>query len=461
MVMMKRSLAVAVLALVGCGTKRVNVCTSDADCKDPSYPFCDVNGEYPASGGENNSCTVVPDNCPVDRCGCTPNAVLSCSGDQLTTCAADGKSTTTNTCALGCAADGTRCLTFEPSNGLGGALAMASGEPDVVLPSGAKIDTDLGTIVDGNGVPVAITSTLIAQTGGPNIRAFIAHSMTVNDLSVHGAAALALVAPEAITIQGVVDAAAHASTAGPGAESSPFACASLVVQEFDCGTPTVTVTPSSGGGGDGVAGGNGHGEGNTSSGGTAVSGFTPLYGGCRGGDLLSTSNATVGRGGAGGGAVEIVSLRSITLTGTGFLSVGGGGGSSSCGGGSGGVVILEAPAVQLNGGSTGVTANGGAGGGCSVNGADGTTTLAAAAAPMCTSGGYSAGAGGTATTAPGNSAQCAPGGGVTCLACDPSPYGGGGGSVGRARIATKDGTYGLLGAPVMSVDISAAMLVRQ
>src|SRR5579862_1885289 len=126
---MKAALVVAVAVLAGC-TKHVS-CDSDADCKDPAYPFCDVNGEYPASGGEKNVCTIVPDNCPVERCGCMAGAVLSCTGDQVTTCAPDGMSTTMDTCALGCAPDGTRCLTFDPSNGLGGALAMAEGESDV------------------------------------------------------------------------------------------------------------------------------------------------------------------------------------------------------------------------------------------------------------------------------------------------------------------------------------------
>ena len=58
MAMMKRAMVgawlVVALAAAGCGTKRVNVCNADTDCKDPSFPFCDVNGQYPASGGEKN-----------------------------------------------------------------------------------------------------------------------------------------------------------------------------------------------------------------------------------------------------------------------------------------------------------------------------------------------------------------------------------------------------------------------
>ena len=454
--MTNRRWIVAVLAVVGCGTKRVNVCSSDADCMDPGYPFCDVNGEYPASGGEKNVCTTVPDNCPVDRCGCTANAVLSCVGDQLMTCGADGKSSVTSTCALGCAADGTRCLTFEPSNGLGGALTMAAGEGDVTIPAGAKIDTDLGTVVDGNGVPVAVRSVQVAQTGAPTIRAFIAHSLVVNNVTVHGANALAFVATEKVTLQGVVNAAGRASTNGPGSEASPFTCAGMTAQQYVCtaGASMNTITPGGGGGGDAVMGGN-------TGGGSPVVGFMPLYGGCRGGDLQNSSGATLGMGGGGGGAVEVVSLSAIVFTSDGFIDVGGGGGNSSCGGGSGGVVILEAPDVQLSGSSTGITANGGAGGGCGGNGADATMTTSPAPAPTCTSGGYSAGAGGTEMTAPGSSAYCVPGGGIFCVPCDGTPYGGGGGAVGRLRVATKDGTYALLGAPVLSVAVSAAVLVAK
>src|SRR4051812_37307972 len=91
------------LALTGAAcSQKANQCSVDSDCSDIAYPFCDKDGEFSASGGEHNVCTVTPPDCPVERCGCTSGAE-ACIGDQHTTCAADGKSQTLETCALGCA----------------------------------------------------------------------------------------------------------------------------------------------------------------------------------------------------------------------------------------------------------------------------------------------------------------------------------------------------------------------
>ncbi len=450
---MRAATVMVVAVLAGC-TKRVNVCYSDADCKDPMYPFCDVNGEYPASGGEKNSCTIVPDNCPVDRCGCTPGAMLSCVGDQATTCAPDGMSTTMDTCALGCAADGTRCLTFDPSNGLGGALAMAAGEADVVVPAGATIDTDLGEVTDSNGVPIAVTTLVIPQTGAPSIRAFIGRSIVIDDTKVVGTNALALVAHAGVTVQGLVDLAAHGVSGASAAQTSPLACAGSISKQFQCsvGPATNTVTDGAGGGGDATVGGTGGGNNSGFPGGMAVQTFVPLSGGCAGGNLEDISGTLLSKGGGGGGAVEIVSLTTVSLTGRGFISLGGGGGAPSCGGGSGGTLIIEAPTVQLVGNTVGIVANGGAGGACGMNGADGTLTATPALAPSnCADSG---GNGGTGSTGPGSAHTCT----TSCVTCDVGPWGGGGGSVGRMRIATGDGTYVTTGSPIVSILSSAAKL---
>jgi hypothetical protein len=448
---MKAYLVAAAVLAGGC-TKRVNVCYSDADCKDPGYPFCDVNGEYPASGGEKNSCTVVPDNCPVDRCGCTPGAVLACTGDQLTTCAADGKSTTMDTCALGCASDATRCLTFDPSNGLGDALTMAAGEADVVLPVGATIDTDLGTIVGPGGSPIAITTSVVDQPAAAQLRVFSAHSLTVNDARVVGSRPLALVAYEQVTVQGMIDASARGQSAAVGAQELPAMCASMANQTFNCTSGSITraVTHGGGGGGNAATGGRGGGVGTL--GGTPFIGFEPLAGGCRGGGLDDAAGNPLSAGGAGGGAVEIVSLRQVTLSNGGFIHVGGGGGGVTSGGGSGGTVVLEAPQVQITGAASGIAANGGAGGGCNLSGADATANVSPAPGPTC--GNYSGGNGATSTVGAADGAYCTSG----CLPCDTTAFGGGGGAIGRVRIATKDGSYVMTSNPVMSAQVAAAIL---
>jgi hypothetical protein len=159
------------------------------------------------------------------------------------------------------------------------------------------------------------------------------------------------------------------------------------------------------------------------------------------------------QGGGGGGAVQLVALRSVTLTGTGFIDVSGGGGMKSAGGGSGGLVIIEAPVVRVDGATTGITANGGSGGGCDMNGTDGGRTTAAASGPVCPP--YNGGAGGTGVIDPQSSPLCT---GTCALG---SHYGGGGGSAGRLRVITRDGSYTLGNNPIVSAATSTGTLVPQ
>ena len=453
----RRSMIVVMCFFTAC-TKRTNVCTKDSDCKDPAYPFCDVNGEYLPSGGEKNVCTIVPDSCPISRCGCTPGAVISCSGSDLTSCAADGMSTDTTACPLGCASDGTRCSSFTASNGLSDALAQSATLPDVVLPAGAKIDTESGVVVDGGGTPIPITSMVVDQPSGLPIRVFVGHVIVLNDATVVGANPLGLAGSAGVTLQGFLDIAAHGTVSAPGGVSPPFGSAPSATGQPVCaiGTNVVTTTYGGAGAGNAVAGGNTRGH----VGGTAAAGFSPLYGGGRGGDMQNSSGTVIATGGGGGGAVEIVSATQVLLTNAGFISLGGGGGSDTAGGGAGGTAIIEAPLVQLNGNLTGVTANGGAGGGCGSKGRDATTTTAPAAAMSCpgTKFDYSPGAGGTALVGPGSSGACI---NAPCLTCDAGSFGGGGGAAGRLRVATRDGTFATTGTPTMSVVVSTATLMPQ
>src|SRR5664279_1318021 len=157
----------ALLVFGGC-TKTVSQCTQDSDCTTGVYPFCDVNGEYAASGGEHNVCTVVPSNCPVERCGCEPGAV-TCSEDMLTTCNADGKSVTSATCSLGCDTAGDRCFSFKTANGLDPAMLLAANEAAVVFPTSVKIDTDACVVHDAANVVIAVKSLMVAQISAPSI----------------------------------------------------------------------------------------------------------------------------------------------------------------------------------------------------------------------------------------------------------------------------------------------------
>lgn len=125
-----------------------------------------------------------------------------------------------------------------------------------------------------------------------------------------------------------------------------------------------------GGGGGYQAGGGDGGDGNGGrEGGDATGSIAPVgvQGGCPGGD--GGSGAMVGRGGAGGGAVQLTAEASIVVRPMGRILAGGMGGSGAVnggggGGGSGGFVGLDARSVTLEAGAL-IAANGGAGGtGC-------------------------------------------------------------------------------------------------
>jgi hypothetical protein len=476
---MARALLALVLLVVGCTRENPAATCSDGECSDPSFPFCDLDGSISGTAGaciavhctagdvgacrdqsalvcnaigDNYDVVPCPNGCDSSGClpYCSPGAALSCEGDQLSVCGPNGNSTIKQTCALGCATAEPRCLTFDPSNGLAAALVDSASEPDVTLPMGTRIDTDLGLAQDGNGNAIAVKSILVQQVGGPAIRVFEAKSFIVNDATVSGGNAIAFVATGSISILGRMQIRASGLVAGAGARELPAACVAPTRQEYQaaCGIATV------GAGGAGNQETGGYGGATSGNLGAAVQSFAPLAGGCRGGSILDVAGTSlVARGGGGGGAVQLVSATKVALAEQGLINVGGGGGQSSGGGGSGGVVIIEAPEVSMTGATAGVTANGGSGGGCGSTGADATSNTTAASAPYCMH--LFAGNGGTATTSPGRGCTI----GVDCPTtgyCAPR-YGGGGGSVGRMRVVTKPGGFSTV-APLLSVSVTSATL---
>ncbi|QRK10161.1 hypothetical protein JQX13_08715 [Archangium violaceum] len=134
---------------------------------------------------------------------------------------------------------------------------------------------------------------------------------------------------------------------------------------------------------DGVTGGWG--------GGVAASGFSPLLGGCQGGDGVGPNPTTPGVGGAGGGSLQLSVAGRLTLRNVVTVSGAGGKGGTAAnsktasggGGGSGGMLVLEADQVVVEAPAI-LTANGGGGGeGASIfgstsyngrNGSDGSTS---------------------------------------------------------------------------------------
>jgi hypothetical protein len=436
-----------------CTEKNPAYCESDAECTNSARPFCDVGGEYPESDYTAHACSPMPSNCPVERCGCVAGTPLSCIGDQVTLCGSDGHSKVIDACPLGCSTTEPRCLRFAPSNDLEDALMDASAEPDVVFPPVTRIDTTLGLVQDGNGATVSVQSVLIAQNGGTSmIRAFKARSFVMDDVTVTGEHALAFVAPESISIRGRIDASAKKVVGGPGSQERPAVCVGADTKIENSGCTTNCYGWGAGGGGNGTAGGAGGGNGAFGSpAGVLVPSFVPLVGGCRGGRLLD-GTTVLRTGGAGGGALQFVSLRSIRFTNVGVISVGGGGGPSTTGGGSGGTIVLEAPLVEFEGTGTGLFANGGGGGGCGSDGADANLSYGVAVGPNCTP--YSAGDGGTAVY-PVTSGEICTG------TCQLKLFGGGGGAAGKARIATKDSTFKTVEDPLISAVVTASTLIAK
>ncbi len=473
---MKLTTALAVSVVWFSCTKKADQCDSSSDCTDPAYPFCDVNGQYAPSGGNKNVCTIIPPDCPADVCGCMPGAT-TCASDQLTTCNADGMSTSTSTCALGCSDAGLACKSFTPSNGLAPILAEASAEPDATIPSGSTIDTDTCVFTASNGAQLLVGS-LVVQAQAPMICAFAAHNFTIADVTVTGSSALALVAANDLAINGIIDASANGGSAGPGAKPPGTVCDGGSVTEVRCAVGTAPAVPCStgaGGGGNAIAGGSGgtdslvpesdtFGSG-TGSGGAPMTGFSPLVGGCSGGNSTSSAGTlTIAAGGGGGGAVQLVSGATLELVG--IVHVGGGGGSSTSpdatggGGGAGGDLVIEAPTLML-GTAGGFAANGGAGGGCGVAGTDATPDGNASSGGddgACSGSDYSlaGGAGGTGALAPGDGGED-----VRVPPTTTDRFGGGGGSVGRVRVATRDGTFVKMSSSLQSAALTTEMLVTQ
>ncbi|CAN5907656.1 hypothetical protein BH11MYX2_BH11MYX2_31930 [soil metagenome] len=327
---------------------------------------------------------------------------------------------------------------------------------DVTVTAGATIDTSTGIIRLANTQTLDVASRIVAS-GGAMIRVFTAHSFVFEGARVIGNYPFAAVAAGEIVLSGKLDASADGTSPGPGATLATSSCKGASTsykdcQGNDCGFGT-------GGGGNGTAGGEGGTEfGPFAAAGNAVTSFAPFAGGCAGGDHID-QNGIAHAGGAGGGAVQLVSGTSITFRDSGFIDVGGGGGPYGHGGGAGGTVVLEAPTISLDGQTSGVTANGGAGGSCNTAGPDGGPALicAFAATPAnCHSVG---GNGGSVEFPARNAAQCAGTGGFCFVGF--LIGGGGGGAVGKALFRTRTGAVAELNSPTIGVPVTNQSLVTQ
>ncbi len=448
-------------ALAACTKANPAKSCADGTCSDPAYPFCDVSG---AVAGEAGACIAAA--CTADafiecrgdvevRCnpegtnynlvtcdrGCDAAAdgcrlcdpgETACTNGKVATCDASGAVMSSQSCPLGCFESEPRCREIDPSNNLAMYLDMVANPPDLDLENAAIYATaDEGRIHDiANAAFIDDVPSFVVEAppNGVRVRVFVVNSFKATQVVVYASTAFALVARSDIEIRGALTM--------PGSRFSLSTC------QAGNGVIFSTCEYSSTGGGGGGFATNGAKGGDIVSishaggaGGIANGNerLIPLRGGCPGGMVAYAGTLQdYVYGGAGGGAMQLVSRTRVLIDG--LVSVAGDPGQATeyeinqgvysymtTGGGAGGGLLIEAPRVLLDVNAR-LNAIGGDGGyGC------------ATIDPHCTMQGIGAKPG-VAATAGANAAMCIGDG-------TPVVTGGGGGGMGRIRINTADGTY--------------------
>jgi len=453
-------------------------------CIDPNFPYCDTDGSI---GGTPGACIAVT--CTVgqfSKCDgnnaaltcnmygtgydqiqcahgcdesiggcrlCEPNQTV-CANGMVASCDANGNQTQPIVCPLGCFEDQPRCRDIDPSNRLGLYYDMVATPPDVDLTGSWNLNASTGILTGPGGVTLTPpTFEVPSLAGGPETRLFVVNKLTIGDLMIFDDYSQALyrsvsfLASGDVTVTGTVTIASSAgsihSSSCRGASGTDGA------EQFG---PCTFLSP--GGGGAATSGAHG---------GTVIDSNPPVYkaggiangtddlqplvGGCSGGGASnSNSGVTTAEGGWGGGAIQISSRTSITVTGAihadgddGFSDRDQGCRESWLGAGGGGAILLEAPKVALSANAM-VSAIGGTGWGCT----PGTATCGA----------KGKGGTGTAAASPGGDAVFS-----TALGQDAEYYsGGGGGGVGRVRINTQSGSYTLDATAKINAVVTASTL---
>jgi len=422
-----------------------------------------------------------------DVVGCIPGTTR-CSGGNLEVCRLDGSGYDSTPCPYGCLTTPApaHCGVWEPSN-IGMAIVDDGTQPfgptNPEWTTGTtyvEIDADTGEIVGMTGTG-STTYTLrpagtgldsgsgiafdtVAQpSGAPTIGVFSVTSVDIptgTTVWVTGSNAFALASEGTVAIAGTLNCKGYFSgtsmtmypgPGGAGASAGPGAGGDGVEGGMDDG--------GGGGAGYGGAGGSSGPTGMGGTPGTTYGGVTlvPIWGGSGGGNGADNP----GYGGPGGGACEIVSLASISITGlvdaaghggeggSAAYGIGGGGG----GGGSGGGLLLEAPAVTVSGH---VVANGGGGGSGAMttsrageDGDRGNPNLTAALGGLSTGTGEVGCDGGN-----GNSSTAVAGGNCVCETGD-DDGGGGGGGAGRIRVNGMTRTLSITLSPAISTGVAS------
>lgn len=403
----------------------VTSCTPNefVDCYISSARICNSEG----NGVIEQECGAPGCNMAARRCNeCTPSQAF-CSSDELVRCGADGLPSTSETCALGCGdSPSAHCMHIQPTYEALAAVCDTKATQTLQISTTQTIVTNSPSFCSGG---------IVSQTSGPDICIARFRTITVGSgvtLKLTGNAAVAMVADDALTIDGTIDVSADLSNNGPGAQ-------------LNMSGGEANTTQGGGGAGfktAGAAGGNGAASGGAANGGPVAADpatSTILAGGFKAGGLSG--------GGGGGGALALISCNgTVLVSATATLTAGGGGGAggydmmmgsgtmfvAGSGGGSGGNIVLQGVGVTVLGK---VFANGGGGGGATsvdngfgTNGEGGRSSASTPAAGGSGTAAGSGGNGGIGSTAPTVGQMGANG-----------TAGGGGGSVGFLQTFTPAG----------------------
>jgi hypothetical protein len=315
-------------------------------------------------------------------------------------------------------------LNFVPTNAPN---VVADRTSNIQISGNCTFDTYAGTadcLYDSDYRFQKITQTDVNQT---EVGVFVMGSLTVGPnatITVTGSRPIMIVTSGAMTIKGMMTAmpGVEMNRSNGGGYNAPLSGAVDHKGRGPGGGGAPTGT--NGGGGGAYCGKGGGTNGGTPYGSAEIS---PLDGGSSGGMGFDMA-------GGGGGAIQLVSATSITLTTLAKINVGGGGGVLfGDGGGSGGAVLLEAPVVMM-GGTIAANGGGGSSNSTGVSGSSGTADSIPAPGVQ----GGNPGGSGSAGTAIDGTAGVYNDSSVTMIGL--GNYGGGsGGGAGRIRINTTTG----------------------
>jgi hypothetical protein len=316
------------------------------------------------------------------------------------------------------------CTTWNPHHF--DACAIPAPSTGLDLDGAWTFSTDTG-VLTSSSMTITPAGGPLVQASGPNAYIISIQSLkieTTGSLRVIGQTPLVVASWGDIDVIGSID-AGSTSGGSAGAGANPTLCTTSAPTQGGIGVST----GGSGGGGGGAFHGNG-GNGGIGDmpqgplggvGGVAVSAPAIVRGGCSGApsgeagsDPSASDSTAVATGGIGGGAVQLSSRTSITISGHVLAGGGGGGGApdnSACGGGGGGAGgFLGFDASKISFTNATIAANGGGGGGSQMFGTglvgtpgqDGQpsgTQAAGGAASSCSEAGMLGGAGATTSGA--------------------------------------------------------------